>query len=155
MAHLIFKGHLRNMAKEIMPPSLQKHVLKRVGERLREGDLSLDYYHADLADVMSWQTSAGPTLYSLSDILSFEDHGYLIDLLQNIAPNPKHIVVIRSFLRNRLGQAELDSLSLAYHHVAVHDAAESTGMYQIISLSERMPIEHKKNGSHAYTFHTV
>ncbi|HSU51901.1 MAG TPA: DUF3419 family protein [Segetibacter sp.] len=133
IAHLIFKGHLNDMEEEHLPPSLQRKVLRRIQERLQAKDLVIDYYAKDLLAFAKAQSITGPAFYSLSDILSFQDQQYLNELLEKIAI-PGSIVIVRSFLRNRLTAIELNELATRYGKVVTHDEQESTGMYQVFSV---------------------
>jgi S-adenosylmethionine:diacylglycerol 3-amino-3-carboxypropyl transferase len=133
IAHLIFKGHLNDMAEEYLPASLQRKVLRSIQERLRTKDIVIDYYSKDLLAFTRVQLTTGSVFYSLSDILSFQDQKYLNELLEKIAV-PGSIVVGRSFLRNRLTPLQLDELAMKYGKAVTYDDHDSTGMYQVFSV---------------------
>jgi S-adenosylmethionine:diacylglycerol 3-amino-3-carboxypropyl transferase len=133
IAHLIFKGHLKEMTGEYLPPSFQPEVLSRIQKRLRTKDLAVDYYLNDLLAFTQLQLITAPAFYSVSDILSFEEPEYLSRLLQVIAV-PGSIVVCRTFLRNRLTPFQLSELAARYGKVETHHQQDSTGMYQVFSV---------------------
>jgi len=136
IAHLIFNGHLREMKESDLPPSLKEQNLNTIKERLVDGQLKINYVQADLLDYV--QNLEGvpdeKTFYSISDILSFEDQKYLKKLITRCLQNKGNLIVIRSFLRNRLSPGQLHELSEKYGGIAIMDAKESSGMYQIISI---------------------
>lgn len=131
MAHLIFKGHLRDMREEDLPPSLQKEVLEKIKYRLVSGDIHM-YYHAH--DILTYARTHShennQVFYSLSDLLSFEDYSYLGELLAFL-DNDGDMVVWRSFLKHR---EEKQLLVPILDRLKDHSKAESTRMYKVFSL---------------------
>ena len=134
MAHLVFKGHLLQMQPQDLPPSLQEEILLAIKRRLMNQDISIEYHKVDLLEYIDANREAlnGPVFYSLSDILSFADNGYLQQLMERTAVH-KSIIVARSFLRNRLSPKQLDNLR-SYGQVKTYDEEESTNMYQVFSV---------------------
>jgi len=140
MMHLIFKGHLRHMSENDLPPSLQKSVLEKIRKKICTNELTIDYCVNDLFQFISQQIHlAEPTFYSLSDILSFEDHDYLNALLGHLNLG-ENVIVARSFLRNRLSTQQLKNLLPQYGTIEVHDDKESTSMYQVVSIRCKKPL---------------
>lgn len=131
MAHLIFKGHLRDMREEDLPPSLQKDILEKIKSRLVTGDINI-YYHAQ--DILSYARTHShensQVFYSLSDLLSFEDYTYLGELLAFL-DNEEDMVVWRSFLKHREEKKQLEPL---LNRLKDHSEFESTRMYKVFSL---------------------
>jgi len=136
ITHLIFKGHLREMKESDLPPSLQELILTTIRERLIKNQLTVKYHEADLLEyVYRTENLKGDNIiYSVSDILSFEDHSYLKKLIKSCLKNPGCQIIIRSFLRNRLDQKQLQRLSATYKEVNILDANETTGMYQVVGI---------------------
>lgn len=139
ITHLIFKGHLKDMDKRELPPSLQKNVLKRIKERLINKELHIEYHQGDLLDFISRHNNPVdmPVFYSASDILSFEDHAYVGELIKSSLKNTGNIVVVRSFLRNRLSAEQLKKLSKGYGFTEQFDQQESSGMYQVAAIKNQ------------------
>lgn len=138
MVHLVFRGHLRDMKEKDLPPSLNKMVLSRIKHRLSEKQLTVHFHENDLLSFAKKNTSRiiGPVFYSASDILSFEDHEYLVQLVDTVAKN-ENVVVWRAFLRNRTGKKDLMKQRLLYKNSIDHSGSESTGMYQVFSLQNQ------------------
>ena len=141
MAHLIFKGHLRDMKEKSLPPSLQKNVLQKVKQRLLSSELTVNYHHTDvLTFVKDTIINQKPVFYSLSDILSFECPDYLHQLLNKIAI-PGNTLVWRTFLRNRVnGGKKYDNQYVRYENMTDHSPSESTRMYQVFSIQKPIHI---------------
>jgi len=136
MAHLIFKGHLREMKETSLPLSLQKNVLQKVKQRLLSSEVTVNYNHTDiLTYARDNAISQKPSFYSLSDILSFESPDYLRQLLNKIAV-PGNTIVWRTFLRNRANGTNHDDPYLNYENIADHSPVESTRMYQVFSIQK-------------------
>ena len=135
MAHLIFKGTLSGMLEVDLPPSLQKEVLSIIKERLVNQELNIQFYTSDLLEFVleNKGLTSEPLFYSLSDILSFTDFAYLQTLLSHISVSG-NLIAIRSFLSNRLTEADLELLS-SYGNIALHDKEDSTLMYQVFSVN--------------------
>ncbi|MFN2438448.1 MAG: DUF3419 family protein [Chitinophagaceae bacterium] len=137
MAHLIFKGHLREMKEKNIPPSLQKDVLQKIKQKLVSSTLHVHYHHTDLLTFINKESHLleTPVFYSVSDILSFETFSYLEQLLTktNISGN---IIVWRAFLRNRT-TGESTILNIKNDELQDHTNAESTHMYQVFSIHKR------------------
>lgn len=134
IAHLIFKGHLRDMKEADMPPSLQKEVLSKIRHRLTSNSININYHHID---VLAFARNAhyslpGHVFYSLSDILSFESVSYLEELVAE-ASLPGNMIVWRTFLRNRSQGPPKTS------HKELQDltAGESTQMYQVFATQKK------------------
>lgn len=136
ITHLIFNGHLRDMKQSDLPLSLQEKHLNTIRERLKTGQLVIKYHESDLLEHVrrTENVSGERTFYSVSDILSFEDHEYLDKLINSCLKSPGDQVIFRSFLRNRLSPLELQQLTASYHEVKILDAKDSTGMYQVIAI---------------------
>lgn len=137
IAHLIFKGHLRNMENEDIPPSFNENTIDKIRERLLKRSLIIEYYTGDLLTFIKQTTLPADlrVFYSVSDILSFEDQDYLSALLEKITAKGGNTIVWRSFLSNRLTKQQQDNLSSKYKEVLQHDKDESSGMYQVFSVT--------------------
>jgi S-adenosylmethionine:diacylglycerol 3-amino-3-carboxypropyl transferase len=136
ITHLIFNGHLRDMDDQHLPPSLQKAFLERIRERLIKKELCIRYHHEDLLRFVKNHNDLRKTstFYSVSDILSFESHSYLSELLNNSLSSAGNVIIVRGFLRNRLSQPHLNDLSMTYKSIQNFDESESSGMYQVIAI---------------------
>lgn len=135
MIHLIFRGHLRDMDPADLPLSLQKEVLQRIKQRLALSRLRIHFHHSDLLNFVEKKVAgAQQVFYSLSDILSFEEPDYLQQLLDNTI-GEGNTVVWRAFLRNRADSMEKTRLNRRYPGVQENTEEESTGMYQVFSLT--------------------
>jgi len=135
MMHLIFKGHLRDMNEDDLPPSLQMHVLQSIRQRLINGSLNIHYHHTDLLSFIKKEKAKlpQPVFYSVSDVLSFENHEYMHQVLDNAAGNGNRIVW-RAFLRNRIvnpGQVTQITNKESFTDLT---EKESTRMYQVFSV---------------------
>lgn len=133
MAHLIFKGHMREMNLSEVPPSLQKAVLEKVKLKLASTSLSIHYHHADLLGFINAHkdTLEEPVFYSLSDILSFESGDYLKQVSEQVRTQ-RHTLVWRTFLRNRVGKGSTHNF-LDTNTIHDYSNKESTRMYQVFS----------------------
>ncbi len=137
MAHLIFFGHTNYMSDTDKPPSLCKQVLEKIKLRLEDVQLDIQYLHKDLleAAVIFHDHTSKAVFYSLSDIMSFEDHDYLKKLILNIHKNQDHYsIIIRAFVRNRIHKAYLSELKNDGPEVVDLSHHEKTNMYQVINL---------------------
>jgi S-adenosylmethionine:diacylglycerol 3-amino-3-carboxypropyl transferase len=136
ITHLVFNGHLREMEESDLPPSLKEKSLNTIRQRLIKGQLLVKYYESDLLEyVCNAKTKPDERIfYSVSDILSFEDHVYLENLIRSCLKNRGNQIIIRSFLRNRLTPTQLQQLSATYGGLENLDEKESTGMYQVVAL---------------------
>lgn len=136
MAHLIFKGHLQEMEEADLPPSLQKKVLAGIKHRIASAGISIEYHKTDMLDFIRKTKGllAVPVFYSLSDILSFENAGYMQEVA-SVLTGQEHTTVWRTFLRNRVNAADPTG---AMQQVSEHSGDESTGMYQVFSFSNRI-----------------
>lgn len=136
ITHLIINGHLRDMDESALPPSIQKEVLNNIKQRLTKKDIRIEYHHEDLLDFVKKQKHdvLSPTFYSASDILSFENHDYVLQLVRNILDEPGSHIAIRAFLRNRLSPEQMNELKDTYKEVKRFDELESSRMYQVIAL---------------------
>ena len=134
LLHLIFKGHLRDMSSPALPPSLQEAVLGKIKERLTRKKVSVEFCHADVLEYAKHHPCDLPAFYSLSDILSFEDHDYLAELLETIPDRKGTVIVVRSFLRNRLSLVQLKELVRSYREIRFLDEFDRSGMYQVIVI---------------------
>ena len=113
---LIFKGYLDGM-KEDLPPSLQTALLDKVKLRLNSGDIKVHYTYAGIKDFIQQQEQIpSNSLFSLSDLLSFEKFSYLEDCLDHIqsASQGRSDVVVRCFLKNRLTTAQQRKMAERY-----------------------------------------
>jgi hypothetical protein len=137
MFNLIFKGHLREMNQEYLPPSLRTDVLQRIKTRLNNNNLHIKYLTGDLKKVINNNIkSIKPnTFFSLSDILSFVDPVYLSQFLTRIKGT--NIVpvsgVFRSFLRNDVSHSEFANEA----NIDIFDITEEemTNMYKVYSFN--------------------
>jgi len=137
MAHLIFKGHLRDMREEDLPPSLQKKILEKIKYRLVSGDINMSYHANDiLTYVRTHSHENNQVFYSLSDLLSFEDYAYLGELLACL-DNDEDMVVWRSFLKHR---EEKQLLYPILDRLIDHSESESTRMYKVFSLENAVTV---------------
>ena len=134
MTHLIFKGHLLEMRDNDLPPSLQKNILAAIKQRLLNEEIVISYHVSDFMEFLSHSKELPnqDVFYSISDILSFVDFKYLLEIIKRIS-STGNIVVGRSFLRNRLTLDQLNELRLL-GDVRLYDDEESTGMYQVFLL---------------------
>jgi len=133
MAHLIFKGNLHDMDDTDLPPSVRQAVLSEVKSNLLLTSITIQYHHVDVLRFITQNTwgLTEPVFYSLSDILSFEDTDYLYQLIDKLT-NQEHVLVWRTFLRNRMVGCWQDRLP-GNNSVRDHTSDESTGMYQVFS----------------------
>lgn len=135
MMHLIFKGHLREMKEEDLPPSLQQNVLAKIKTRLNTSGIAVHYHHADLLSFVKTRNASlrSNVFYSVSDVLSFERPGYMDELLDctRVSGNT---IVWRSFLRNRVDDDLKNKIS--EKHKAFYDLTEkeTTRMYQVFAI---------------------
>ena len=132
MMHLIFKGNLRNMKEEDLPPSLQKNILQSIKRKLENGSLKIYYHHTDLLSFIRNEKAKlqQPIFYSVSDVLSFENNGYMQQLLDT-AKGIQNMVVWRTFLRNRVNGSGEISTRDSFTDLS---EKESTRMYQVFSV---------------------
>jgi S-adenosylmethionine:diacylglycerol 3-amino-3-carboxypropyl transferase len=133
IVHLIFKGHLQEMAENDLPLSLQKARLTRIQERILNREIEIEYYAVDLLQFARQHSFSEPIFYSISDILSFENQDYLNQLLSQLSGTDV-LLACRSFLRNRLSPGRLDQLAARFGRVEIYDHQETTGMYQVFSV---------------------
>lgn len=138
MAHLIFKGHLREMMQADFPPSLQKEVLEKIKSRIASASLTIHYHHTDVLDFIRANEAAlqGPVFYSLSDILSFENVDYLKQISEQLKA-PGETLVWRTFLRNRVEKDHIHNF-LDHNDTRDHTADECTKMYQVFSSRNKI-----------------
>ena len=138
MAHLIFKGHTREMAEADVPPSLQREVLEKIKSRIAAASLTIHYHHADVLGFIQANKSAlqEPVFYSLSDILSFENADYLKQVSAQIKTQG-HTLVWRTFLRNRIEEDRIPNF-LDHSNIAGHSMDECTRMYQVFSSRNKI-----------------
>ena len=140
MAHLLFKGHLRDMQDSDLPPSMQREVLQRIRQRLISATIKIQYHHTDILTFMqkNQATLEPPVFYSLSDILSFELPDYLDKFLQGIHMS-ENTVVWRTFLRHRTSTSMFASLEAKYPGLRDYTEKESTRMYQVYAIGPKLP----------------
>lgn len=133
MAHLIFKGHMKEMSPADIPPSLQKAVLEKVKSRIASSSLSIHYHHADVLGFISARKALleEPVFYSLSDILSFENGDYLKQISVQLKTQ-RHTLVWRTFLRNRMEKGRIHNFP-GHNATQDHSKEESTRMYQVFA----------------------
>lgn len=137
MFHLVFKGNLKEMNSEALPPSLQIENLKIIKEALQENRIEVTYHHQDLTMYLQNKLNAlkGDTFYSLSDILSFYSFLDLKKMLDTIPKGKeKHWGVVRAFVRNRLDEDELDRLRNGLKDLTESTYLERTKMYQTFNF---------------------
>lgn len=136
IGHLIFKGDLKQMSSDEMPPSLQSEVLQNIKSRLVRGEIKIEYYAMDLLLYIkkySLQFSDS-VFYSASDILSYTDFHYIREIIQELK-HPGDVFVGRGFVRNRLSPQALEALA-NYGKVESYDHLESSFMYQVFSITK-------------------
>lgn len=145
ITHLIINGHFRDMDESTLPPSMQKEVLNNIKQRLIKKDIRIEYHHEDLLDFVKKQKHDvhSSTFYSASDILSFENHHYVLELLRNTLNKPGSLIAIRAFLRNRFSTEQLNELTATYQEVKRLDETESSRMYQVIALKSPQHRDHE------------
>jgi len=134
--HLSFNGHLRAMKAEALPPSLQTQILGDIKAALNT-DLSINYYTGDLKEeIAKEQLYFDNCFYSVSDILSFVDFDYVINLLENIKKAGKSNVhlVLRSFLRGRIEAKQLEKIKEYVREVTDLSDRDYSGNYQLLHL---------------------
>jgi len=106
MFNLIFKGHLREMDESFVPPSLQSEILIGIKKRLINKEIEIIYLAKDISNAIKDNPDylTDNTFFSFSDILSFQKHEYLIDIVSILKKmNRKNLNgVFRSFLRNEV-----------------------------------------------------
>lgn len=134
--HLIFNGHLRDMDELSLPPSMQKEVLTKIRHRIIKKEIHIEYHQKDFLELVKKQKDhlAPAAFYSVSDILSFENHNYIFELLKQIRDRPGNLMVIRAFLRNRLTTLQLNQLATSYKTVQRFDDMDSSRMYQVVAI---------------------
>jgi S-adenosylmethionine:diacylglycerol 3-amino-3-carboxypropyl transferase len=132
MFHLIFKGNLDAMSHDRLPPSLREDVLSAVQKRLQQPGLRIRFHEGDLKALLAdWpRHDFSRTFFSLSDILSFADFGYLLALLQ-LLKGADISVVFRSFLRHGLTPRQLHVLRTRFKAVDDISHRDATGFYRI------------------------
>lgn len=112
--HLLFKGHLHEMAPDDLPPSLKQEVLRKIQERLAGERPELVYVNSDLRGALQKNTIkvTQNTFFSMSDILSFEEPSYVGDIIRQLqASGHKGLGgVFRTFLRNEINQEVFASI---------------------------------------------
>lgn len=134
--HLIFKGHLREMSTSTLPPSLQESVLSRIKDRLMSQEVSVEFHEMDLLEYLKRHHCDKPAFYSLSDILSCEGHDYFAQVLENIPDKEGTVIVVRSFLRNRLSLVHLKQSVPEYKEITFMDELDRSGMYQVVVIEK-------------------
>lgn len=136
MCHLIFKGHLRDMEKHKLPPSLQKPILDKIRNKLLTNKIQIKIIHQDLLEYQIKNSNPIPdsTFYSISDILSFEDFPYLRKFLTQVS-NKGNMVVWRSFLRNQLSDSDITLLQQQFGTVEILSQIDTTGMYKVYGFN--------------------
>ena len=135
MWHLIFRGHIREMNPDAMPPSVRPDVLRRCRESIAAGETTVHLQTGDLLTVLRTLDAddLSDAFFSLSDLLSFADFSYLLDLIDLLAGS-NSTLVIRSFLRNPLTPDQLRQLEEYCRRVVDWSDRESTGMYRVHEL---------------------
>lgn len=135
MAHLIFKGHLRDMNTDL-PRSVEPEVLLRIKDRLQSNELKLSWIHSDVLQTLPNDlTPASDRVFlSLSDILSFISVSQLIDWLTKLSgPHQTTTVVVRSFLRNSL-RDHMTPIRDHFGNVRDLSALDPTNMYEVFKM---------------------
>lgn len=133
--HLIFRGHVRNMAPEALPPSIRPDLLPHYRSALAEGRVSISLQHGDLLEELQALDAdlLSNALFSVSDLLSFCDFSYVRELL-DLLDGRRSTVVMRSFLRNRLTPAQREYLRGRCAKYVDRTDRESTRMYEVHEL---------------------
>ena len=136
MMHLIFKGHLRDMKEEELPPSLQKKVLEGIKSKLITKTITIKYHHDDLLSYIKKENGLSqiPIFYSTSDVLSFEKSEYLEQIIS--ASKPGDLIIWRTFLRNRVTVEQQKKITEKYSYFEDHSSFESTRMYQVFAVKQ-------------------
>ncbi|NNC94736.1 MAG: hypothetical protein HKN92_04185 [Chitinophagales bacterium] len=137
MFHLVFNGHLGMMAKDDLPPSFQFAVLEQIKDHLLMNRFEISYHEQDmLAFINSFNPDqCGRSFYSLSDLLSFDDFPYMVDLLRSIEKKTNEAkIVFRSFIRNVPGDKEISSLNEEFNNFTDNSDIENTTMYSVYSI---------------------
>ena len=132
MMHLIFKGHLREMSENDLPPSLQATILKTIKKRLVQNEISVHYHHTDLLTFVK-KAPGCSIFYSASDLLSFEGNPYMDEVVNNTR-GFNNIVVWRTFLRNRLSTQSKTNIAVQYPAFRELTEKESSRMYQVFAV---------------------
>ncbi len=135
MWHLIFRGHIRDMNPDAMPPSVRPNVLERCRESLASGETIVRLHTGDLLAVLRTvdPDDLSDAFFSLSDLLSFADFSYLLELI-DLLTGRNNTLVIRSFLRNPLSPGQLRQLDERCKTVIDRSESESTRMYRVHEL---------------------
>ncbi len=135
MWHLVFKGHICEMNRAALPPSVRPDILRRCHESLARGEIDVRLSTGDLLTVLRTldPDDLSDAFFSLSDILSFADFSYVQELL-NLLGDRNNTLVIRSFLRNPLSSRQLHQLGERCTDVIDWSGHESTRMYRVHEL---------------------
>lgn len=137
MAHLIFKGHLREMEPANLPPSLQPHLLLNVQKALQEKAFHIEYHGSGILEFLEKQPAekAKKAFCSFSDVMSFEPPRYLLDCIQIFSSHyRKMALVARTFLKNELTPAFLEQVHSLGFTVSDLSASERTAMYHAYKI---------------------
>lgn len=137
MFQLIFKGHLGDMAPELLPASLQPEVLENIKRKMVNKQLRIHFVLNDIRQYIFGQhTLPDRSLISLSDILSFVDSHYLEDCLLQLdfIREGRLDILVRSFLKNKPMPPQIREWEDNYR-VSDLSEKERTGMYSVFHLS--------------------
>ncbi|MEM9920157.1 MAG: DUF3419 family protein [Bacteroidota bacterium] len=137
MMNLVFNGHLDWMDARSLPPSLTTKVLDDTKERLGN-QISLRYLCDDFKEAVNQLEfpKHSRIFFSLSDMLSFTQFEYLKEVVAHLkAQGYENIqMVIRSFLRNRMGAEKLQELRRLGVELTDHSEEERSKMYKVYSI---------------------
>ena len=135
MWHLVFNGHLRSMRASAIPKSTQREWLVACHDALATRRTTVRVHVADLLEYLRAQPPANlaDALVSASDILSFCDFSYVLRLV-DVLEGRHNTLVIRSFLKNGLGPAEIEALKRRCESVVDWSSRERTRMYRVYEL---------------------
>ena len=136
MAHLVFKGHLEEMSKDSVPPSLNPEILKSIQKRLRNKEVEISYEHESILNVLKkykLKLKAQKICCSMSDILSFEKPEYVLQCIKSLAfiENASIVFVIRSFLRNHIENIHIKQIVKLGFTFESFTQSETSNMYKV------------------------
>jgi S-adenosylmethionine-diacylglycerol 3-amino-3-carboxypropyl transferase len=136
--HLIFKGDLKDMPENNLPPSFQKDVLNHVKTALMGEKLKVYFHCNDLLAVISGLEFEPDknVFFSFSDVLSFADMEYLKHVFRRIMEykSVSNTLIFRSFVRNRLSAFDLQNLQEEFGAVSDLSTEERTHFYQVFQI---------------------
>jgi S-adenosylmethionine:diacylglycerol 3-amino-3-carboxypropyl transferase len=137
MAHLIFKGHLRDMHPLDLPPSLQPDLLLKVHKALREKAFHIEYHCEGMLEFLEKRPAekTEAVFCSFSDVMSFEPPKYLLDCLRIFRDRfGKTTLVARTFLKNELPSSFPEQVRALGFSMSDVSGAERTAMYHAYKI---------------------